>query len=91
MMIDGYYITDGYYFVSEPEYFGCFPIRSDLEVLPDSNLPPVKGWTIGRVVSINGNKYLRLLARYLKKVGKSSEDELSAEEIEKIYSKCEYK
>jgi hypothetical protein len=82
-------IEDGYYSVGQPEYVGCFPIRQDIEVLPADIT--VRGWTIGRVVSINGNKYLRLLGKYLKRKGKTSEDQLSPEEIEKLYSKCEYK
>jgi hypothetical protein len=84
-------IEDGYYAVGEPEYIGALPIRQDLEILHDENMPPVKGWIIEKCVSINGNKYLRLLAKYLKRKGKTSEDELSTEEIEKLYSKCEYK
>ena len=82
-------IEDGYYAIGQPEYIGAFPIREDIEILPAD--PTVKGWTIGKCVSINGNKYLRLLAKYLKKKGKTSEDELSDDEIEKLYSKCEYK
>lgn len=77
------------YIASEPEYVGSFPVRQELEVLPASH-PPTPGWTIEKVVSINGNKYLRLLAAYLKKTGKESEDDLTEEEIEKLYSKCEY-
>jgi hypothetical protein len=64
------------------------PIRQELEIIPAD--PSVKGWTINKVVGINGNKYLRLLAKYLKRKGKTSEDELSPEEIEKLYSKCEF-
>lgn len=82
-------IEDGYYWSSEPEYIGALPIRQDLEVLQIQN-PPVRGWTVLEVVSINGNKYLKLLAKYLKKVGKTSEDELSGAEIEKLYKKCRY-
>lgn len=84
-------MTDGYYAVGEPQFIGCMPVRQELEVLHIDDLPPTKGWTIGKTVSINGNKYLRLLSKYLKKVGKSSEDELSPEEVGKLYSKCEYK
>jgi len=82
-------IKDGYYFVGEPEYIGQFPIRQELELYPDGIHPEVKGWTINKVVSINGNKYIRLLNKFLKKTGRSSEDDLSAEEIEKLLSKCE--
>jgi hypothetical protein len=81
-------IEDGYYACGEPEYIGCMPIRRDIEVLHDKDMPPVKGWFVKECVSVNGNKYIKLLAKYLKKVGKTSEDELSAEEIEKLYSKC---
>lgn len=82
-------IQDGYYWVGEPEFVGSFPIRQDIEILPAD--PAVKGWRVESVVGINGNKYIKLLSKYLKKVGKTSEDELSAEEIEKLYSKCEFK
>lgn len=77
------------YITSEPEYVGSFPVRTELEVLPASH-PPAQGWTIQKIVAINGNKYLRLLSKYLKKTGKASEDDLTEEEIEKLYSKCEY-
>jgi hypothetical protein len=82
-------IEDGYYSVSEPTYVGAFPIRTDLEVLYGDNLSPAKGWTIGKIVAINGNQYIRELNKYLRKVGKNSEDDLSPEEIELLYSKCE--
>jgi len=85
-------IKDGYigtiYAVGEPEYIGSMPIRQDLEILPAD--PAVNGWTIGKCVSINGNKYLRLLGKYLKKKGLTSEDQLTEQEIEKLYSKCEF-
>lgn len=75
------------YSTSEPEYIGSKPIRIELGVLPAD--PTVKGWKVEEVISVDGNKYLRLLAAYLKKVGKESEDDLTEEEIEKLYSKCE--
>ena len=81
---------DGYYSRSDSEYIGSFPIRSDLKIL-NNDMPQSKGWKIEKIVSINGNKYIKLLNKYLKKVGKSSEDELTKEEIEKLYSKCESK
>lgn len=85
MNFDGY-IGD-VYMVSEPEYIGCFPIRQELEILPAD--PTVKGWTINKWVNIDGNKYLRLLSKYLKRKGLTSEDQLTEIEIEKLYYKCE--
>lgn len=87
-MIDGY-IGDTYYSIGETKYIGCMPIRQELEVLPAD--PTVKGWTIEKIVSINGNKYLKLLSKYLKRKGLTSEDQLTEEEIQKLLSKCEYK
>ena len=78
------------YVSSEPEYIGAFPIRQDLEILPAATGEPVKGWTVKEWVSIDGNKYLRLLAKYLKKVGKESEDDLTQAEIKALYKKCEF-
>ena len=75
------------YQVSEPEYVGSVSIKQEIEEFP--LYPPVQGWTVGEFVSIDGNKYLRLLSAYLKKVGKESEDDLSKDEIEQLYSKCE--
>lgn len=80
-------VKDGYYWAGEPEFIGSFPIRQELEILPQS--PPVKGWTVKKVVSVNGNKYLRLLAKYLRRVNASSVDDLSQDEIQKLLSKCE--
>jgi hypothetical protein len=80
-------IEDGYFSIGKPEYIGSFPIRRELEILPAD--PTIKGWTVNKVVGINGNKYIRLLNKYLRKVGKTSEDELSKEEVEKLLSKCE--
>ena len=86
-MIDGY--IGNVYSIGEPEYIGCMPIRQEIEVLPAD--PTVKGWTIEKIVSINGNKYLKLLAKYLKRKGLTSEDQLTKEEIDNLCSKCEYK
>lgn len=73
------------YKVDDPENMGVFPIRK--EILPSDT--PVKGWTVKKWVAIDGNKYLRLLSDYLKKVDKKSEDDLTSEEVENLYSQCE--
>jgi hypothetical protein len=86
----GFPLLDGYlYQVGPSGYIGSFPIRTELEILPSSD-PPIKGWTIGEVVSINGNKFQRLLGKYLKRKGKTSMDELTEEEIGKLYEKAKY-
>jgi hypothetical protein len=82
-------IEDGYFSIGKPEYIGSFPIKQELEILPVD--PTIKGWTVNKWISIDGNKYIRLLNRYLRKIGKISENELSKEEIEKLLSKCEIK
>jgi hypothetical protein len=66
-----------------------FIIRQELMILPAD--PTIRGWKVEKCVSINGNKYLKLLNKYLKKKGLISEDQLTETEIEKLYSKCEYK
>lgn len=75
------------YTASNPEYIGSLPIRQDKNIIPSDS--PVKGWIVKKWVSIDGNKYLRLLSDYLKKVDKKSEDDLTAEEVESLYSQCE--
>lgn len=77
------------YTISSSEYIGRLPIRQEESIIPSD--PPVKGWIVKRWVAIDGNKYLRLLSDYLKKVDKKSEDYLTAEEVENLYSQCEIK
>lgn len=81
-------MNDGYHSVSEPVFIGNFPIRTELEVTPDPNF---KGWIVEECVSVDGNLYLKLLSKYLKKVGKSSEDDLSEDEIEDLLDQASYK
>jgi hypothetical protein len=46
-LLNGGKITPGMiYAVSEPEYIGAMPVRTELEVLP-KNIAPSKGWTFG--------------------------------------------
>ncbi len=81
-------IMPGQIIILTPEEFiGNSPIRTELAVMPHD--PSVKGWVVKEHISVDGNKYLRLLKKYLKRKNKTSEDELSREEIEKLYSKCE--
>lgn len=75
------------YTVSDPEHVGKLYIRQEESVIPSD--PPVKGWTVKRWVSIDGNKYLRLLSAYLKEHDKKSEEDLTESEIENLYSQCE--
>lgn len=75
------------YTASSPEYIGKLPVRQEKSIIPSD--VPVKGWTVKKWVAIDGNKYLRLLSDYLKKVDKKSEDDLTAEEVENLYSQCE--
>lgn len=77
------------YSSSEPEYIGSFPIRQDLEIIPSIMGERTKGWTIKKIIGINGNKYLILLKEYLKKVNKESEEDLTEAEIEALLKKCE--